>query len=67
MRSIAAVGTTSVAILTSGRIMTWGSVRPWTRPPEDGSFDDSSRLPIRLWLDGLEQPSPRSTRRNGDP
>lgn len=56
VRSIAAAGTTSVAVLTTGRIMTWGSVRPWTRPREEGSYDDLSRLPILLWLDGLEQP-----------
>jgi hypothetical protein len=36
--------------------MTWGEVRPWTRPPEEGSFNNLSRSPILLWLDGLEQP-----------
>ncbi len=54
---MAADGETSFAVLASGRIMTWGGdVRPWTRPPEEGSFDTISRRPILLWLDGLEQP-----------
>jgi alpha-tubulin suppressor-like RCC1 family protein len=56
VRWIAASGSTSVAVLDTGRIMTWGEVRPWTRPPEEGSFDNLSRSPILLWLDGLEQP-----------
>ncbi|MGE0464785.1 MAG: RCC1 domain-containing protein [Vicinamibacterales bacterium] len=56
VRSIAAFGSTSVAVLDTGRIMTWGVVRPWTRPPEDGSMNNLSRSPILLWLDGLEQP-----------
>lgn len=55
VRSIAAFGSTSVAVLDTGRIMTWGEVRPWTRPPEDGSMNNLSRSPILLWLDGLEQ------------
>jgi len=54
--SASAFGSTSFAVLDSGRIMTWGEVRPWTRPPEDGSLDNFSRSPILLWLDGLEQP-----------
>ena len=57
VQSMAADGETSFAVLASGRIMTWGGdVRPWTRPPEEGSFDTISRRPILLWLDGLEQP-----------
>lgn len=56
VQSITARGSTSVAVLESGRIMTWGGVRPWTRPPEEGSYDNISHLPILLWLDGLEQP-----------
>ena len=57
VQSIAAHENTSMAVLASGRIMTWGfAVRPWTRPPEEGSFDNISHRPILLWLDGLEQP-----------
>jgi alpha-tubulin suppressor-like RCC1 family protein len=56
VQSIAARGGTSLAVLGSGRIMTWGTVRPWTRPPEEGSYDNISRRPILLWLDGLDQP-----------
>jgi alpha-tubulin suppressor-like RCC1 family protein len=55
-QSIAAHGSTSLAVLGTGRIMTWGTVRPWTRPPEEGSYDNISRRPILLWIDGLEQP-----------
>ncbi|MGE0362517.1 MAG: RCC1 domain-containing protein [Vicinamibacterales bacterium] len=53
---ITARGATSIAVLGSGRIMTWGDVRPWTRPPEEGSYDNFSHRPILLWLNGLEQP-----------
>jgi alpha-tubulin suppressor-like RCC1 family protein len=56
VRSITAAGATSVAVLGTGRIVTWGDVRPWTRPPEEGSYDNFSHRPILLWLDGLEQP-----------
>jgi alpha-tubulin suppressor-like RCC1 family protein len=56
VRSIVARDSTSLAVLGSGRIMTWGTVRPWTRPPEEGSYDNVSRSPILLWLNGLEQP-----------
>jgi hypothetical protein len=46
-----------MAVLASGRIMTWGfRVRPWTRPPEEGSYANISHRPILLWLDGLDQP-----------
>ena len=44
---------TSTVVLGSGRIMTWGAVRPWTRP--DGGGDTLSPFPILLWLDGLDQ------------
>jgi alpha-tubulin suppressor-like RCC1 family protein len=57
VQSIAAHNDTSMAVLASGRIMTWGGhLRPWTRPPEEGSYDNISHRPILLWLDGLEQP-----------
>ena len=57
VQSIAAHEATSMAVLASGRIMTWGfPLRPWTRPPEEGSYDNISHRPILLWLDGLEQP-----------
>jgi alpha-tubulin suppressor-like RCC1 family protein len=57
VQSIAAHENTSMAVLASGRIMTWGfNVRPWTRPPEEGSYANISHRPILLWLDGLEQP-----------
>jgi alpha-tubulin suppressor-like RCC1 family protein len=56
VRSIAAHGETSMAVLSTGRIMTWGNVRPWTRPPEEGAYANFSHVPILLWLDGLEQP-----------
>jgi alpha-tubulin suppressor-like RCC1 family protein len=47
-------GTETTAVLSSGKIMTWGSVRPWTRP--DGGGGGYSPFPILLWVDGLEQP-----------
>ncbi len=57
VQSIAAHDDTSMAVLASGRTMTWGGhLRPWTRPPEEGSYDNISHRPILLWLDGLEQP-----------
>ena len=57
VESVAAHEATSMAVLASGRIMTWGfPLRPWTRPPEEGSYDNISHRPILLWLDGLEQP-----------
>ena len=56
VHSIVARDSTCVATLASGRMMTWGGVRPWTRP--EGSHDDLSRSPILLWLDGLDQPGP---------
>jgi alpha-tubulin suppressor-like RCC1 family protein len=57
VQSIAARDDTSAAVLASGRIMIWGNdLRPWTRPPEEGSYDNISHRPILLWLDGLEQP-----------
>ena len=52
VQSIAACANTTTAVLASGKIMTWGGVRPWTRP--DGA-PDLSRSPILLWLDGLQQ------------
>jgi alpha-tubulin suppressor-like RCC1 family protein len=57
VQSVAVHEDTSIAVLASGRIMTWGAdVRPWTRPPEEGSYANISHRPILLWLDGLEQP-----------
>ena len=47
-------GSTAVVVLGSGRMMTWGEVRPWTRPDDGGG--NLSPFPILLWLDGLEQP-----------
>jgi hypothetical protein len=52
--SLAAAASTTIAILDSGRMLTWGEVRPWTRP-EDGQ-GNLSPFPILLWLDGLQQP-----------
>lgn len=40
------------AIPNSGTVITWGGVRPWTRP--DGQVDLSPFL-ILLWLDGFDQ------------
>jgi alpha-tubulin suppressor-like RCC1 family protein len=45
---------TGIAVLASGRILTWGQVREWTRP--DGGGAGLSPFPILLWLDGLDQP-----------
>jgi alpha-tubulin suppressor-like RCC1 family protein len=44
----------TTVVLESGRILTWGHVRPWTAPGEAGSM--FGRNPILLWVDGLEQP-----------
>jgi alpha-tubulin suppressor-like RCC1 family protein len=53
VQSIAAdLAATTTAVLTSGRIMTWGGVREWTRP--DGAAGLSPH-PILLWIDGLDQ------------
>ena len=52
--SIAVADGTNIAVLGSGRMMTWGEVRPWTRPG-DGQ-GDLSPFPILLWIDGLDQP-----------
>jgi alpha-tubulin suppressor-like RCC1 family protein len=54
VQSIVAHDSTNVAMLANGRIMTWGAVRPWTRP--GGGRDHISPSPILLWLDGLDQP-----------
>jgi hypothetical protein len=51
---LAAAASTTIAVLESGRMMTWGEVRPWTRP-DDGQ-SDLSPFPILLWVDGLQQP-----------
>jgi hypothetical protein len=54
VRWMAAGAGTTIAVLGSGRMMTWGEVRPWTRPGSgQGNLSPS---PILLWLDGLEQP-----------
>ena len=52
-QSIGAGARTSTVVLSSGRIMTWGQVREWTRP-ESTQSPDLSPFPILLWLDGLE-------------
>ena len=54
VQSILTHNSTNLATLANGRIMTWGGVRPWTRP--EGSHDDIASYPILLWLDGLDQP-----------
>ena len=54
VQAITGNGRTCVAVLENGRIMTWGWVRPWTRP--GNGFDTVSHSPMLLWLDGLEQP-----------
>ena len=54
VQSIFTINSVCFAVLASGRIMNWGGgVRPWTRP--GGGMDIVSRLPILLWLDGLDQ------------
>ncbi len=53
VQSIAAAVATTTAVLASGRIMTWGGVREWTRP--DGGGPALSPRPILLWVDGLDQ------------
>ena len=55
VQSIFTINSVCLAVLASGRIVTWGGgVRPWTRP--GGGMDIVSRSPILLWLDGLDQP-----------
>ncbi len=54
VQSIGAMASTNFAVLANGRILTWGIVRPWTRPGTGQS--DVARTPILLWLDGLDQP-----------
>jgi alpha-tubulin suppressor-like RCC1 family protein len=44
----------TTVLLASGRILTWGHVRPWTSP--DGAGSNLSQHPILLWVDGLDQP-----------
>ena len=51
---LAACNSQTIAVLGSGRMMTWGEVREWTRP--DGGGAGLSPFPILLWLDGLDQP-----------
>ncbi|MFN8007344.1 MAG: hypothetical protein U0V70_10030 [Terriglobia bacterium] len=53
VQSIFTINSTCFAVLATGRIMTWGAVRPWTRP--GGGMDIVSRSPILLWIDGLDQ------------
>ena len=53
VRYLAACKSQTIAVLGSGRMMTWGEVRGWTRPDDGGA--DLSPFPILLWLDGLEQ------------
>jgi hypothetical protein len=43
----------TTVVLATGRILTWGHVRPWTRP---GGGATLSPHPILLWVDGLDQP-----------
>ena len=54
VKSIVTHDSTNLATLASGRIMTWGGVRPWTRP--EAGHDFIASYPILFWLDGLEQP-----------
>jgi hypothetical protein len=54
VRFLAAAASTTIAVLGSGRMMTWGEVRRWHRPGSGQS--NLSPFPIRLWLDGLDQP-----------
>jgi alpha-tubulin suppressor-like RCC1 family protein len=44
----------TAVILASGRILTWGHVRPWTTPGSGASM--LSPHPILMWVDGLDQP-----------
>jgi alpha-tubulin suppressor-like RCC1 family protein len=53
VRSLTACKSQTIAVLGSGRMMTWGEVRGWTRP--DGGGAGLSPFPILLWIDGLEQ------------
>jgi alpha-tubulin suppressor-like RCC1 family protein len=52
--SLAAAHSSTIAVMSSGRIVTWGEVRPWTRP--GNGQRDLSPSPILLWIDGLDQP-----------
>jgi len=51
--SLAAAAGTTIAVLGSGRMMTWGEVRDW---PLDRGGTGLSQFPILLWVDGLETP-----------
>jgi alpha-tubulin suppressor-like RCC1 family protein len=53
VRFLAATTSQTIAVLSSGRMMTWGEVRGWTRPDDGGA--GLSPFPILLWLDGLAQ------------
>jgi alpha-tubulin suppressor-like RCC1 family protein len=53
VRYLAACTSQTIAVLGSGRMMTGGEVRGWTRPDVGGA--GLSPFPILLWLDGLEQ------------
>jgi alpha-tubulin suppressor-like RCC1 family protein len=44
----------TTVVLGSGRILTWGHVRPWARP-QGGTGSTLSANPILLWVDGLDQ------------
>lgn len=52
VRFLASAAGTTIAILGSGRMMTWGEVREWHRP--DPGQPNLSPFPILLWIDGLE-------------
>jgi alpha-tubulin suppressor-like RCC1 family protein len=54
VRFLAACKSQTIAVLGSGRMMTWGEVRGW-KQQDDGGWG-LSPYPILLWLDGLEQP-----------
>lgn len=52
--ALAAAHSSTIVVMSSGRIVTWGEVRPWTRPGNgQGNLSPS---PILLWIDGLDQP-----------
>jgi len=52
VQSICACDQTSIAVLASVHVMTWGAVRPWNRP---GGSSRVSRTPVPLSVDGLGQ------------
>ncbi len=55
VQSIFTINSVCFAVLATGRIMTWGGgVREWTRP--ESGMGIVSRVPILLWIDGLDQP-----------